>query len=332
MKPVILTGDRPTGPLHLGHYVGSLANRVSLQNDYQQYIIIADQQALTDNFETPEKTQVNILQVALDYLAVGLDPQKNTFFIQSMVPELYELTCHFLNLVTVSRLQRNPTVKEEIKQKNFETSLPAGFFVYPVSQAADILAFKADIVPVGEDQNPMIEQTNEIARRFNHIYQKPVFKEVKPMVGNVGRLVGIDGKSKMSKSLGNAIFLGDSADVLKSKVQKMYTDPNHIKVSDPGTVEGHAVFAFLDVFDPDKAKVEELKEHYRRGGLGDGVLKARLVGILEDFLGPIRKRREEYAKDPGEVLRLCRAGSEKARSRAAQTLREARQAMGLIVD
>lgn len=330
MKPIILTGDRPTGPLHIGHYVGSLANRVKLQHDYDQYLIIADTQALTDNFDNPQKIRDNILQVALDYLGIGLDPEKNTFFIQSQIPELYELTMHFMNLVTVSRLMRNPTVKDEIKQKNYEESLPAGFFVYPVSQAADILAFKADLVPVGEDQNPMIEQTNEIARRFNHLYKTSCLKEVKPMVGSTGRLMGIDGKAKMSKSAGNAILLSDSAAEIKAKVQKMYTDSNHLKVSDPGQVEGNVVFAFLDVFDPDKAAVEELKAHYRRGGLGDGVLKQRLTGILEDFIAPIRRRREEYAKDPQAVMDICMRGSLKARARAAQTLKEVREVMALI--
>ncbi len=330
MKPVILTGDRPTGALHLGHYVGSLANRVKLQHDYQQYLVIADTQALTDNFDNPQKVRDNILEVALDYLAVGLDPDKNTIFIQSQIPELFELSMHFMNLVTVSRLMRNPTVKEEIKQKNMEESLPAGFFVYPVSQAADILAFQADLVPVGEDQNPMIEQTNEIARRFNHLYKTSCLKEVKSMVGTTGRLMGIDGKAKMSKSGGNAILLSDAADLIKSKVQKMYTDSNHLKVSDPGQVEGNVVFSFLDVFDTNKAELEELKAHYRRGGLGDGALKQRLTGILEEFIGPIRRRREEYAKDPKHVMEICMKGSLKARERASQTLKEVREVMALI--
>ena len=290
MKPIILTGDRPTGPLHLGHYVGSLANRVKLQHEYQQYIIIADTQAMTDNYDQPERVRSNIIQVALDYLAVGLDPKLNTIFVQSLVPELYELTVHFLNLVTVSRLMRNPTIKEEIRQKNMEESLPAGFLTYPVSQAADILAFQADLVPVGEDQNPMIEQTNEIVRRFLHLYKSNALKEVKPLIGSVGRLVGIDGKSKMSKSAGNSISLSDSFNDIKAKVQKMYTDANHLKVTDPGQVEGNVVFAFLDVFDPDKLKVEELKEHYRRGGLGDGVLKRRLYQAHARTPSAIRKR------------------------------------------
>lgn len=330
MKPTILTGDRPTGPLHLGHFVGSLSNRVRLQNDYNQYLIIADTQALTDNFDKPEKVKENVIEVALDYLAVGLDPIQNVFFVQSKVPELYELTAHFMNLVTVSRLMRNPTVKAEIIQKQMEDSLPAGFLTYPVSQAADILAFKTDLVPVGEDQNPMIEQTNEIARRFNHIYKTSCFKEVDQLVGSVGRLMGIDGKTKMSKSANNAIYLSDSYEMIKAKVQKMYTDPNHLKVSDPGKVEGNVVFSFLDVFDQDQAKLESLKANYRMGGLGDGVLKARLVGMLEDFISPIRSRREVYKNDIDEVSRILRSGSEKARDRAANTLSEVRKAMCLI--
>lgn len=329
-KPIILTGDRPTGPLHLGHYVGSLANRVKLQDEYEQFVLIADTQALTDNFDRPQTVRENILQVALDYLAVGIDPKKSTIFIQSQIPELYELTCHFLNLVTVSRLMRNPTVKEEIKQKNFEESLPAGFLTYPVSQAADILAFKPDVVPVGEDQNPMIEQTNEIARRFNHLYSVEFFKDVKTLTGSVGRLVGIDGKGKMSKSLGNSISFTDSEKDVKAKVQKMYTDPNHLKISDPGVVEGNVVFTYLDLFDPAKEELEELKVHYRRGGLGDGTLKQRLLPLLENFIAPIRKRREEFAKDPGEVMNLCLQGSERAREKAAKTVDGVREIMHLI--
>lgn len=314
----------------MGHYLGSLANRVKLQHEYKQYIIIADTQAMTDNFDQPEKVRDNITQVAMDYLACGLDPKLNTIFLQSKVPELYELTVHFLNLVTVARLMRNPTIKEEIKQKNMEESLPAGFLMYPVSQAADILAFRADLVPVGEDQNPMIEQTNEIVRRFMHIYKSEALKEVKPLIGNVGRLIGIDGKIKMSKSAGNAIYLSDSFNDIKAKVQKMYTDPNHIRVADPGQVEGNVVFTFLDVFDPDKAAVEELKDHYRRGGLGDGVLKQRLVGILEDFIKPMRERRAQYAADPAEVMRIIKTGTEQARETAAKTLSEVRKAMAMI--
>ncbi|HEX7675466.1 MAG TPA: tryptophan--tRNA ligase [Bdellovibrio sp.] len=329
MKPIILTGDRPTGPLHLGHYVGSLQNRVKLQPNYQQYLIIADSQALTDNYDNPGLVRDNVMQVALDYLAVGLDPKESTFFIQSQIPELYELTCYFLNLVSVARLERNPTIKDEVRQKNMKDAIPAGFFCYPVSQAADILAFKADLVPAGEDQNPMIEQTNEIAKRFNFLYKQDVFKEVKSMVGSVGRLPGIDGKAKMSKSLGNAIFIGDSADEITRKVRLMYTDPNHLKVSDPGTVEGNVVFDFLTIFDPNKAEVEELKAHYRRGGLGDGVLKKRLTDVLENMIAPMRQRREQYQNDPEYVREILRVGTANARQVAAQTLSEVKSAMGI---
>lgn len=330
MKPIILTGDRPTGPLHLGHYVGSLQNRVKLQSEYKQYVLVADAQALTDYYENPEHVRKNVEQVALDYLAVGIDPAQSTIFIQSQIPELFELTFYFMNLVTVARLERNPTVKDEIRQKNMKDSIPAGFFTYPVSQAADILAFNADLVPVGEDQNPMIEQTNEIARRFNFLYKTETFKDVKAMVGATGRLPGLDGKAKMSKSLGNAIYLGDSASDIKKKVNLMYTDPNHLKVEDPGTVEGHAVFMFLDVFDSNQAEVEELKAHYRRGGLGDGVLKKRLVDILEATLSPMRVRREQYAKDPAYVREVLRAGTESARQVAAKTLSDVKKAMGIV--
>lgn len=329
MKPILLTGDRPTGPLHLGHYVGSLKNRVDLQDDYEQFVIIADVQALTDNYDNPGKVRSNILEVTLDYLAAGIDPAKSTIFVQSEIPELFEMTTYFMNLVTVSRLERNPTVKTEIQQKGLEKSLPAGFFTYPVSQAADILAFKADLVPAGEDQNPMIEQTNEIAQRFNHIYKTNFFKPVKGYSGSTGRLPGIDGKAKMSKSLNNAIYLSDSADEIKKKVQKMYTDPGHLKISDPGKVEGNVVFSFLDVFDPDKAAVERLKEHYQRGGLGDGTLKVRLTEILNAIIAPMRERREQFAKDPEAVLQICREGSRKAQQRAHQTLKEMKSLMGI---
>jgi len=330
MKPIILTGDRPTGPLHLGHYVGSLKNRVALQKDYQEYLIIADAQALTDNFERPEMVHENVLQVALDYLAVGLDPSSNVFFIQSQVPELTELTAYFMNLVTVARLQRNPTIKEEIKQKAMEDSVPVGFFCYPISQAADILAFDADAVPIGEDQGPMIEQTNEIARKFNSTYRTSCFKEVRPIVGSIGRLPGIDGKAKMSKSLGNAIFLGDSTDEIRRKVNLMFTDPNHLRVDDPGTVEGNVVFLFLDFFDPDRSGLEELKAHYRRGGLGDGAVKKRLVGVLDELLSPIRNRRRQYEQDLSYVREILRDGSEKARAAAARKLQQAKEAMKLV--
>ncbi|MEN0059878.1 MAG: tryptophan--tRNA ligase [Bdellovibrio sp.] len=329
MKPIILTGDRPTGPLHLGHYVGSLKNRVELQNSYDQYVIIADVQALTDNFDNPEKVRNNILEVTLDYLAAGLNPQQSTIFVQSEIPALFEMTTYFMNLVTVSRLERNPTVKTEIQQKGLEKSLPAGFFTYPVSQAADILAFKADLVPAGEDQNPMLEQTNEIAQRFNHIYKTQFFKPVKGYSGVAGRLPGIDGKAKMSKSLNNAIYLSDSADEIKKKVQKMYTDPGHLKITDPGKVEGNVVFSFLDVFDPNKEEVQALKEHYQRGGLGDGTLKVRLTEILNSLIAPMRERRAQYAQDPEAVLKICREGSLKAQARAQHTLKEMKNLMGI---
>lgn len=330
MKPIILTGDRPTGPLHLGHYLGSLQNRVKLQTEYKQFVIIADAQALTDYYDNPHLVRSNVEQVALDYLAVGLDPAQSVFFIQSQIPELYELTCYFMNLVTVARLERNPTIKDEIRQKNMKDSIPAGFFCYPVSQAADILAFKADLVPVGEDQNPMIEQTNEIAKRFNFLYKTECLKEVKSLIGSVGRLPGIDGKAKMSKSLGNAIYLGDSASDIKKKVNSMYTDPNHLKVEDPGTVEGHVVFSFLDIFDSNQTEVEELKAHYRRGGLGDGVLKKRLIDILENLIAPMRQRREQYQKDPVYLQEVLRNGTAQAREVAAKTLSEVKSAMGIV--
>lgn len=329
MKPVILTGDRPTGPLHLGHYIGSLKNRVELQETHKQYLIIADAQAMTDNFKNPQMIRENIVEVALDYLAVGIDPAKSTIFVQSMIPELFEATFYFLNLVTVARLERNPTVKTEIAQKDFERNLPVGFLTYPVSQAADILCFKADVVPVGDDQNPMIEQTNEIAQRFNHLYNTELFKKVKALGGTQGRLPGIDGKAKMSKSLGNSISLAEPFDQLKKKVQKMYTDPNHLHIEDPGQVEGNVVFTFLDAFDPNKEEVEKLKDHYRRGGLGDGTVKQRLTQVLEEMISPIRKRREEFAKDKGEVLEICRKGSEQAREVVAQSVAEMKKIMGV---
>ncbi|KAF0215181.1 MAG: tryptophanyl-tRNA [Geobacteraceae bacterium] len=326
-KHIILTGDRPTAPLHLGHYVGSLRERVKLQHEQKQYIIIADAQALTDNANNPEKVRKNILEVALDYLAVGLDPKITTIFIQSLVPELSELTMYYLNLVTVARLQRNPTVKDEIKQRGFGGNIPAGFLCYPVSQAADITAFKADLVPVGEDQLPMIEQTAAIARSFNRIYDCSVLVEPKALLSSVPRLPGTDGKGKMSKSLGNAIFLGESADTVSDKVKKMYTDPNHLRVEDPGTVEGNPVFAYLDAFDSDKQNLEAMKDHYRRGGLGDTAVKRRLLDVLLPELEIIRARRKEFAKDPAYVMGILREGTAKARAVAARTLEEVRRAM-----
>lgn len=327
-QKIILTGDRPTGPLHLGHYVGSLKARIKLQNKYKTYVIIADLQALTDNAEVPEKIRKNIIEVALDYLSVGIDPKISTIFIQSLIPELAELTMYFLNLVTLSRLERNPTIKDEMKQKGFGRSVPAGFLAYPVSQAADITAFKADIVPVGEDQLPMIEQTAEIVRKFNKIYS-PVLVEPKALISKISRLPGIDGKAKMSKSLGNAIYLSDSSAEIKEKVMKMYTDPKHIHIQNPGKVEGNVVFTYLDAFDSDLKTIEKLKKQYREGGLGDVAIKKRLIEVLENFLTPIRKRRAEFAKNPKAVMEILEEGTKKARIAASQTLAEVRRAMKL---
>ncbi|HCW52803.1 MAG TPA: tryptophan--tRNA ligase [Clostridium sp.] len=331
-KKIILTGDRPTGKLHIGHYIGSLKNRVELQNtgDYESFIMIADQQALTDNARDPEKIRKSLTEVALDYLAVGLDPTKSTIFVQSQLPELHELTMHYLNLVTLSRLERNPTVKTEIKQKNYENSIPAGFLIYPVSQAADITAFKATTVPVGEDQLPMIEQTREIVRSFNSIYGD-VLVEPEAIIpkDTCGRLPGTDGKAKMSKSIGNCIYLSDDADTIKKKVMSMYTDPNHIRVEDPGQIEGNTVFTYLDVFAKDKEAVQEMKEHYQRGGLGDVKVKRYLNEVMQAELEPIRKRREEFAKDMDSVYKMLKDGSDKAREVAAKTLSEVRNAIGL---
>lgn len=331
-KKIILTGDRPTGKLHIGHYIGSLKNRVALQESglYESFIMIADQQALTDNARNPEKIRNSLTEVALDYLAVGIDPSKSTIFVQSQIPELNELTMHYLNLVTLSRLERNPTVKAEIQQKNFENSIPAGFLIYPVSQAADITAFKADTVPVGEDQLPMIEQTREIVRSFNSIYGDVLVEpEAVLPSSNAGRLPGTDGKAKMSKSIGNCIYLSDDADTIKKKVMSMYTDPNHIRVEDPGQIEGNTVFTYLDVFATDKKAVEEMKEHYKCGGLGDVKVKKYLNEILQAELEPIRNRRLEFEKDLDAVYKMLKDGSNKARAVAADTLREVRQAIGI---
>jgi len=331
-KKIILTGDRPTGKLHIGHYIGSLKNRVALQESglYESFIMIADQQALTDNARNPEIIRNSLTEVALDYLAVGIDPSKSTIFIQSQIPELNELTMHYLNLVTLSRLERNPTVKQEIKQKNFENSIPAGFLIYPVSQAADITAFKATTVPVGEDQLPMIEQTREIVRSFNSIYGEVLVEpEAVLPSSNAGRLPGTDGKAKMSKSIGNCIYLSDDADTIKKKVMSMYTDPNHIKVEDPGQIEGNTVFTYLDVFATDKDAVEEMKEHYKRGGLGDMKVKKYLNEVLQAELEPIRNRRIELAKDIDAIYEILKEGSDKARAVSANTLREVRAAMGI---
>ena len=331
-KKVILTGDRPTGKLHIGHYVGSLRERVKMQEsgEYDSFIMIADQQALTDNARDPEKIRRSLTEVALDYLAVGLDPAKSTLFVQSQIPALAELNLYYLNLVTVSRLERNPTVKAEIQQKNFNRSIPAGFFTYPVSQTADITAFKANLVPVGDDQEPMLEQAREIVRTFNSIYGEVLVEPegVFPPKGQ-GRIPGLDGNAKMSKSLGNAIYLSDDEDTLKKKVMSMYTDPNHIHVEDPGQVEGNVVFTYLDIFDKDTAKVQELKDHYRHGGLGDVKIKRYLMEVLNAELAPIRLRRAEFAKDLPAVMDMLKAGSDRANQVAAQTLDEVKDAMGL---
>lgn len=326
---VVLTGDRPTGCLHLGHYVGSLQNRILLQDICKQYIMIADVQALTDNFDNPEKVRANVLQVALDYLAVGIDQAKTTIFIQSQIPQIAELTVFFLNLVTINRLRHNPTIKTELKQKNFGENVPAGFLVYPVSQAADILVVKGQVVPVGADQLPVLEISNDVVSAFNRHYKTEVFKEVMPLIPQNSRLVGTDGQSKMSKSLNNAIYLSDSADVISAKVMSMYTDPNHLKITDPGKVEGNVVFDYLDIFDKDKQEVQALKEHYQKGGLGDVKLKKRLIEVLENFIAPIRTRREQLAKDPAYVMQILSAGTKKTLEVAEKTMQEVRIAMKL---
>ncbi|HAB98547.1 MAG TPA: tryptophan--tRNA ligase [Parachlamydiales bacterium] len=326
-KGIILTGDRPTGKLHLGHYAGSLASRVKLQDEHRQFVMLADAQALTDNAEHPEKVRENILEVTLDYLAVGIDPKKTTIFVQSLVPSIPELTMYFLNLVTWNRLKHNPTIKLEIQHRGFGEDVPAGFMVYPVNQAADITVFKADFVPVGEDQLPILEQTNELVRKFNRLYRKDVLVEPKPLLSKVARLPGTDGKAKMSKSLQNTINLSDSADDVAKKVKGMYTDPGHLRVEDPGKIEGNCVFTYLDAFATDREKVEGMKEHYQRGGLGDSVVKKYLLEVLQDLLEPIRKRRESWAKDPGAVIDILRKGTEVAREAAHATMLEVREAM-----
>ena len=324
---IVLTGDRPTGHLHLGHYIGSLKNRVDLQDKYNCFIMIADIQALSDNFDNPKKVMDNVTEVCKDYLAVGINPEKCTIFIQSLIPELFELTMYYMNLISVSRLERNPTVKAELQQKTFADSIPAGFLAYPVSQAADITAFKAELIPVGEDQLPLIEITNEIIRRFNRTYNTDILLEAEPVLGKVQRLIGIDGKAKASKSLNNAIFMSDSSEVLKQKIYSMYTDPNHVKVSDPGNVEGNVVFAYLDAFFEDKVELESLKEHYKKGGLGDSVLKSLLNDTLQIKLKPIREKRESI---PNEIVKdILHEGSKKARKIAKNTLLEVREAIGL---
>lgn len=341
MQKIILTGDRPTGRLHVGHYAGSLKERVELQNSGQfdkVFIMIADAQALTDNAEHPEKVRENVLEVALDYLACGIDPEKSTIFIQSAVPQLTELTAYYMNLVTVSRVQRNPTVKTEIKMRNFEASIPVGFFVYPISQAADITAFRATAVPVGEDQMPMLEQCKEIVNKFNSVYGETLTEPEIILPSNKAclRLPGIDGKAKMSKSLGNCIYLSDEADVIKKKIMSMFTDPNHVRVEDPGKVEGNPVFIYLDAFSrpehfaeflPEYANLDELKAHYQRGGLGDVKVKKFLNNVMQAELAPIRERRHMWEQRLDEVKMILKQGSETARAAAAETLHDVRAAM-----
>lgn len=341
MQKIILTGDRPTGRLHVGHYAGSLKERVELQNSGQfdkVFIMIADAQALTDNAEHPEKVRENVLEVALDYLACGIDPAKSTIFIQSAVPQLTELTAYYMNLVTVSRVQRNPTVKTEIKMRNFEASIPVGFFVYPISQAADITAFRATAVPVGEDQLPMLEQCKEIVNKFNSVYGETLTEPEIILPSNKAclRLPGIDGKAKMSKSLGNCIYLSDEADVIKKKIMSMFTDPNHVRVEDPGKVEGNPVFIYLDAFSrpehfaeflPEYANLDELKAHYQRGGLGDVKVKKFLNNVMQAELAPIRERRHMWEQRLDEVKLILKQGSETARAAAAETLHDVRAAM-----
>lgn len=325
MKSVILTGDRPTGQLHLGHYIGSLKSRVELQNDYDQYIMIADIQALTDYFEHPEHVKKNVTEVIKDYIAVGINPDRSTIFIQSQIKELFELTILFLNLVTTSRLERNPTIKSEILMRGFSNSIPAGFLCYPVSQAADIVLFKATHVPAGEDQAPMIEQTNEIVRKFNRVYNTNCLNEVTLKLSKTPRLIGIDGKAKASKSLKNAIFLADSTNVLHDKVFSMYTDPDHIKISEPGKVKGNVVFEYLDAFYNDQDEIDNLKKEYQKGGLGDIYLKNLLYSTLEKLIAPIREKREQVSDN--EALDVALEGTKRAQEKAKQTIEEVRDVM-----
>ncbi|MGO4526702.1 tryptophan--tRNA ligase [Microvirga sp. 2MCAF35] len=329
-RPIILTGDRTTGPLHLGHYAGSLKNRIVLQHSHRQYLLLADAQALTDNASDPAKVRRNVLEVALDYLAVGIDPDRTTICVQSGLPALAELTLLYLNFVTVARLERNPTIKDEIQTRGFGRDIPAGFLCYPAAQAADITGFKANVVPVGEDQAPLIEQTNEIVRRLNRQIGRDVLPEAQALIPSIGRLPGVDGKAKMSKSQGNAIPLSATPDEIRDAVRRMYTDPNHLRASDPGTVEGNVVFTYLDAFDEDRAAVEDLKARYRHGGLGDSVVKRRLEDILQNLLAPIRERRTALGRDRGYVLDRLQAGTLAARERTQATLDELRDGLGLF--
>lgn len=324
---IALTGDRPTGRLHLGHFVGSIENRVKLQNEVDKsFYMVADIQALTDNAENPDKVKNNVLEVALDNLACGLDPKKTTMFIQSEIPEIAELTVLFLNLVTLARLKRNPTVKDEMKQKGFGEDVPVGFLAYPISQAADILFCKSNLIPVGEDQLPVIEQVNEIVLKFNSLYGE-TFEKVKPVLSETTRLIGTDGNSKMGKSLNNGIYLSDSYEEISKKVMDMYTDPNHIHVSDPGKVEGNVVFTYLDIFDDKKEEVAELKKQYGKGGLGDVVIKKRLIEVLEKLIMPIREKRAELSKDPKAIMKILEEGTKQAREVAKETMSEVRKAI-----
>lgn len=327
----ILTGDRPTGQLHLGHYVGSLRQRVLLQHDHQQFILVADLQGLTDNGSNPQKISSNILEVMADYLAVGIDPQKTTICLQSALPALAELSALYMNIVTVARVERNPTVKNEIAQKGFSRSLPVGFLAYPISQAADITAFKAELVPVGDDQLPMIEQTNEIVHKMNSLTTTPILRHCKALLSDVSRLPGIDGNAKMSKSLGNTLTLSASEEEIHRAVSAMYTDPNHLRVADPGQTEGNVVFTYLDAFHADKTFVAEMKAHYRRGGLGDRQCKNALETCLQELLAPIHERRATYIQDKGMLLALLRRGSERAHELTQRTLHEVKRGLGLPV-
>lgn len=327
MEKILLTGDRPSGKLHLGHYVGSLQNRIKLQKDYDSYIMIADVQALTDNFNKPDLIRENVYEVTKDYLSVGIDPEKTTIFIQSKIPEITELTLYYMNLVTLSRLERNPTVKTELAQKSMEKSIPVGFLCYPINQAADITIFGAEIIPVGEDQLPMIEQTNEIVRKFNLTYKTNFLKECKAYRGITGRLPGIDGKRKASKSLGNAILLADNPQIVKEKVWSMFTDPHHLKVSDPGQVEGNVVFSYLDIFHPNQQEIEELKQKYRKGGLGDVHIKSILYEDLEYLLAPIREKRSSLSQE--KIKEILQEGSFKARKKAQHNIKLVRETMGI---
>ncbi len=330
-QQIVLTGDRPTGSLHLGHYIGSLRQRIALQDTHTQYVMIADMQGLTDNGHNPQKVTDNIIQVMADYLAVGLDPAKTTFCLQSALPALAELTMFYMNIVTVARVERNPTVKNEIKQKQFGHSIPTGFLVYPISQAADITAFGAELVPVGDDQLPMLEQTNEIVDKMNSLIPHPVLKRCKPILSDVGRLPGIDGNAKMSKSLGNTLMLGATADEVSQAVKAMYTDPSHLRVEDPGQVEGNVVFTYLDAFHGDKEEIARWKEHYQRGGLGDMKCKRLLEETLQALLTPIRTRRAELIQDKGALLDILRAGTQKSHHVTQQTLRQIKEGLGLPI-